>query len=246
MSSGSNPHSPRLHANKTSGRLPDFDALDLPAVRDLVRFGVMADDQFARRYAVPEFGLSRLPHLTEEGIVDLWSESLEGARIYSPTRRARLVAGMRDIPQHTTRVSHLSHDVGVVDLADYLVTHEAGARWISEFEVRDFLNDIAPAARRLPGDSRHRPDGLLVTPEARIGIELEHSDKYDQRYTDISAWFIREWRIDRVRWYIDRPRILERLRRVNQQHGFDYEMGIELAPFPPGVRMRQPPGRYAR
>jgi len=55
---------------------------------------------------------------------------------------------------------------------------------------------------------------------------------------------VREWRVDRVRWYIDKQRILDRLREVNAQHGFDHDMHIELLPLPAGVRIRQREGRY--
>jgi len=42
----------------------------------------------------------------------------------------------------------------------------------------------------------------------------------------------------------DNPRIVERLRQVNAQHGFDRDMKIEIESFPPGVRLRQRPGRF--
>ena len=222
----------------------DIDPLDLPALRDLVRFGVMADDQLARRYPEPALAFARLPQLKEAGVVDRWSGSLEGARVYSPTRLTRLVTGVPGLHPRTTYVSHLAHDVAVVDLADYLVAHQAGLRWLTEDEVRAFLDQIAPSPRRLRGDTRHRPDGLVVSDSLRTAIELEHSEKYRDRYARISAWFVKEWRVDRVRWYIDRPHILHTLREVNAQHGFDYDMAIELMEFPPGVRVRQRPGRY--
>ncbi|HEY1298220.1 MAG TPA: hypothetical protein VGJ60_34505 [Chloroflexota bacterium] len=217
---------------------------DVPPLRDLVRFGVMADDQFARRYADPADGLTRLLHLWEAGIVDRWWEPLEGARIYSPTRLARLIAGVRNLRSRTTHLTHLAHDVAVVDLADYLVAENVSCRWFAEDEVRGYLDQIAPPPRRFGGDTRHRPDGLLVANDMRIAIELEHSDKYDARYARISAWFIRESRIDRVRWYVDNPRILQRLRAVNQRHGFDRDMRIELDEFPPTVRIRRRRGRF--
>jgi len=225
----------------------DLDPSDLPALRDLVRFGVMADDQLARRYADspdrPDVS-TRLLHLKEAGIVQRWWESLEGARIYSPTRLARLIAAIPNLRPRTTYVTHLAHDVAVVDLADYLVGQDVNSRWFTEDEVRGYLDQLAPSPRRLRGDTRHRPDGLLVAGDGRIAIELEHSDKYQARYARISAWFVREWRIDRVRWYVDNPRILQRLREVNQRHGFDRDMHIELHEFPPTVRLRQRQGRF--
>ncbi len=223
---------------------PSVEPSDLPALRDLVRFGVMADDQLTRRYADPSFGLARLLHLKEAGILHRWWESLEGARVYSPTRLTRLITPLPHVRPHTTHASHLAHDVAVVDLADYLLAQDASHRWLTEDELGAFLDQVAAPPSRLRGDTRHRPDGLLVTSDSCIAIELEHSDKYNARYTRISAWFVREWRVDRVRWYIDKPRILQRLRDVNERHGFDRDMRIELQEFPPTVRVRQRRGRY--
>jgi hypothetical protein len=223
---------------------PELQAVDKSALSDLVRFGIMADDQLARRYADPTSAFARLLQLNESGIVRLCSETLEGADVYEPTRLAAILS---EIP--TTRLrrinrNHVSHDIGVVDLADYLLAHDPTVRWVTESELRLFLDQIAPSPRRLRGDTRHRPDGLLLSNTKRIGIELEHSDKYQKRYRDISDWFVREWRVDSVRWYVDNPRIRERLRLVNSQHGFDRDMQVEIEEFPPGVRLRQPPGRY--
>ena len=103
---------------------PDPDLLDLPALHDLVRFGVMADDQLARRYPDPSLAFARLDHLKLAGIVERWWASLEGARVYSPTRLARVVAAVPDLRPRGIPVAHLAHDVAVVDLADYLVAHE--------------------------------------------------------------------------------------------------------------------------
>jgi hypothetical protein len=224
--------------------LVQLDPLDRPALRDLVRFGVMADDQLARRYPDPTLAFARLPQLKEAGIVYLWSESLEGARVYSPTRLARLATAVPGLHPRTTYASHLAHDVALVDLADYLVADQPGLRWLTEDEVRAFLDQVAPPPRRMRGDTRHQPDGLVVFDNVRTAIELEHSEKDRRRYASICAWFVKEWRVDRVRWYIDHPRTLRTLREVNEQHGFDRDMGIELVEFPPGVRVRQRPGRY--
>jgi hypothetical protein len=223
---------------------PELEPCDMPALLDLVRFGVMAEDQIAQRYPDPSTACTRLPRLKEAGIVNLWCTSLEGARVYSPTRRARVIAAVPNLHPRATRVTQLAHDVALVDLADHLVAHEPALRWLAEDEVRGFLDQVAPSPRRLRNDTRHRPDGLIVTPEGRIAIELEHTPKYRDRYVQISAWFVREWRVDRVRWYIDQPRVLKRLREVNEQHGFDHDMRIELVEFPVGVRVRQRPGPF--
>jgi hypothetical protein len=164
--------------------------------------------------------------------------------VYSPTRLARLIARLPGLHPRTAHASHLAHDVALVDLADQLTTHHPRLRFLAEDEVRGFLDQVAPPPRRFAGDPHHRPDGLLLEGDLRIAIELEHSPKYSGRYARISAWYVREWRVHRVRWYIDQPRILQRLREVNEQHGFDRDMRIELQPFPPGVRIRQRRDRY--
>ena len=242
----SSPHGDRHVAVAASVRRADFVALDLPALRDLVRFGVMADDQLVRRYPDPEFGMARVHQLWDAGIIDLWLDALEGASVYSPTRLAQRLVDVPNVAPRRPRRAHLAHDVAVVDLADYLVGHEQGSSWIAEDELRNFLMQIAPEPLRLWRDTRHRPDGLLVTPEHRIGIELEHTDKYHKRYADISGWFVREWRIDRVRWYIDNPRIFQHLREAYELHSYDRDMHIELAEFPPGVHLRTRPGQFVR
>lgn len=222
----------------------NVDAGDLAALRDLVRFGVMADDQIARRYVDPASAPLRLVQLKEDGIVSLWWEPLEDGRVYSPTRLAQIVTGQRSLALRTVYRAHVAHDVAVVDLADWLLAQDLNLEFITESEVRGYLDRVAGPRARLPGDSRHRPDGLLVSDGERIGIELEHSDKSYARYTTISDWFVREWRVDRVRWFVDNPKVPERLHHVNSVHGFDRDMKISIEPFPPGVRIRQMRGRY--
>ena len=222
----------------------DLDAEDLRALRDLVRFGVMADDQIARRYADPALALQRIPMLREGGIVLHWHQTLESSHLYSPTTLGRLVAHVPDLRWRKPSERHLAHDVTLVDLADTLLARDARLEWRTEREVAPYLDRIAPPARPMSGERPHRPDGLLLSEGERIGIELEHSDKYEQRYRRISSWFVREWRLDRVHWYVDNPRIVDRLRQVNAENGFDRDMQIEIEPFPPGVTMRRRPGAF--
>jgi hypothetical protein len=173
-----------------------------------------------------------------------WQQSLEGARLYSPTGLGRHLARVPGLERRETSERHLAHDVAVVDLADFLLAGDPSLQFLTEREVRRFLDKIAPPPRLMPGERPHRPDGLLLCRSDRIAIELEHSDKYEQRYIHISSWFVREWRLDRVRWYVDNPKIITRLRQVNAQHGFDRDMQIEIEPFPPGVAVRRRPGRF--
>jgi hypothetical protein len=222
----------------------DLDARDLKALHDLVRFGVMADDQIARRYPDPLHALLRIPQLKDGGIVFRWREPLAGSRVYSPTNLARHILRVPGLHPHTTSASHLSHDVAVVDLADVLLARDSDARWVTEDEVRTVLDQVGPPPTRLPGEPVHRPDGLLLAQGQRVGIELEHSDKFEMRYLRISKWFVREWRLDRVRWYVDQPRVGERLRLVNAEHGFDRDIPIDIEPFPPGVALRRRLGKF--
>jgi hypothetical protein len=204
----------------------------------------MADDQLARRYPDPEFAGERLLRLCRDGVISRWWDPLEDSRVYSPTRLARITVGLRNVRPHTTFRSHLAHDVAVVDLADTLLASDPALQWVTEDELWGFLEGVAPHPGRLPGDTRHRPDGLLLSGSERVAIELEHTDKSEHRYMRISSWFVREWRVDRVRWFVDNDRARERLRRVNANHGFDLDMKIEIEAFPPGVRVRQMRGRY--
>ena len=127
-----------------------------------------------------------------------------------------------------------------MDLADYLLEHEQGAEWKTEREVGRVLRAIGPVmrARGLPKERRHTPDGLLLTGGKRLAIELEHSDKGDQRYVRICRWFALELRLDGVRWYVDNPKIIARILKVNRQHGFDRDIDVTVEPFPPGVVVR--------
>jgi len=222
----------------------DLDAGDVTALRDLVRFGVMADDQIARRYGDPALAFVRIPRLYDGGIVFRWREPVDGSRAYSPTRLGQHLLRVPGVDTRKPSPTHLAHDVTVVDLADSLLASNPDLEWRTERELRAFLDRIAPPPRLLPGERPHRPDGVLLADGERIGIELEHSDKYEQRYIAISRWFVREWRLDRVRWDVDNPRIVTRLSNVNSQHGFDRDMQIEILPFPPGVTMRKRPGPF--
>jgi|SRR5579864_1505477 len=221
------------------------DPWDLPALRDLVRFIVMTHDQLARRYANVARGLARVKELERAGFIQYWCD-LAGARVYVPTKRTRRVARVLGAQRRRPNPNHLVHDIGLVDLADALTREHSGSRFLAESEVRAFLDRVAPPPRRMPGDTRHPADGLLVDADGRTAIELELHAKAMSRYTQISAWFIREARVDRVRWYIDGPRIRERLREVNAQHGFDRDMQIELLPLPPGMRIRKRPEGLSR
>jgi hypothetical protein len=221
----------------------ELDPQDLVVLRDLVRFGVLAADQIARRYGHPSLAAIRIPILRDGRVILKWRDTLDGAHVYSPTSLGKHLCGV-EVDRLTTNERHLAHDVAVVDLADYLLSHNPDLEWATERELRRVLEAVGPPRPHLPGDNRHRPDGLLLGRGQRVAIELEHSDKYEQRYTRISRWFATEYRLDRVRWYVDQPRILRRLRKINEQHGFARDIPLEIEPFPPGVVIRKRPDRF--
>jgi hypothetical protein len=223
----------------------DLNAQDLLVLRDLVRFGVLAADQIARRYGDASLAALRIPLLHDGRAILMWRDTLDGERVYSATALGRHLADVEVDPLKTNE-RHLAHDVAVVDLADYLLAHNPGLEWRTERELRRVLDAIALPPAYLPGDNRHRPDGLLFEHGDRVAVELEHSDKFEQRYTHISRWFAREYRLDRVRWYVDRPRIVRRLQAINHDFGFARDIPIEIEPFPPGVVIRKRPDRFER
>jgi hypothetical protein len=227
----------------------ELDAQDRFVLCDLVRFGLLAADQIARRYADPALATRRIPFLLAGRVIYDWPYELDGARVYSPTALGAHLCEV-EVDRILTNQRHLAHDVALVDLADYLLAHNPDFEWRTERELRRELDTVGPPRPYVPGDHRHRPDGLLLGQGQRTAVELEHSDKFDQRYTSISRWFATEYRLDRVRWYVDRPRIIRRLQQINDQHGFGRDIQVEIEPFPPGVAIRRmrtaPPVRADR
>jgi hypothetical protein len=227
--------------------LRDLHPLDILVLRDLVRFGVMADDQIQRRYGNTAISTDRLALLESGGFINKpRAEVIQATVIYTATRYGTVISrgGLRwRIPLE----GHLAHDIAVVDLADYLLEHEPDADWKAEREVGRVLRAIGPAmrARGLPKERRHTPDGLLLTGGKRLAIELEHTDKGEQRYVGICRWFARELRLDGVRWYVDHPKIIARILKVNRQHGFDRDIDVTVEPFPPGVVVRNQARQWA-
>ena len=70
-------------------------------------------------------------------------------------------------------------------------------------------------------------------------FSVEHTDKGDLRYAEICRWFALSVRVDGIRWYVDDPKIIARIRRVNEQHGYAQDVDVTYAPFPPGVVVRR-------
>jgi hypothetical protein len=219
--------------------LRDLELHDILVLRDLVRFGVLADNQIERRYGDSARATARLQVLIEGRLAYRWSRLIEDTDLYSASSAGARVSrsGLR-----ATRPSlqHLRHDVAVVDLADYILEHEPNADFRTEREVGRVLRAGSPPPYTWGLKAYgHKPDGLLLTGGRRLAIELEHTVKSDLRYAEICRWFALSVRIDGIRWYVDDPKISDRIRRVNAQHGYAQDVDVTFAPFPPGVVVRR-------
>jgi hypothetical protein len=219
--------------------LRDLHPLDIVVIRDLVRFGVLADDQIARRYGDAAIASQQLTLLESGGLIDPWARLIQDSSIYSATDYGALIA-RTGLKAKRPSMEHLRHDIALVDLADYLLRQDPAADWRTEREVGRVLrsNGRLTRSRGAPNRYGHRPDGLLLTDRKRIAIELEHSDKGDLRYANICRWFALTVSIDCVRWFVDDDRTIARIRRVNAQHGFAQDVDFTYEPFPPGVVIR--------
>jgi hypothetical protein len=218
----------------------DLTAADIVVLQDLVRFGVLAEDQIARRYGDSLIPVFQMPLLVAGSFVEPWAHIIEGPQLFSATALGARVAqcGLKAMKPS---LEHVRHDVAVVDLADYLLSHEPGTEWCTERELSRVIGESARRSRSRgsfngPG---HRPDGLLLKDDLRIAIELEHSSKGDYRYASICRWFAQAPRVDGVRWYADDPKVISRIKRVNHQHGFDRDIDVTFHAFPPGLAVRQ-------
>lgn len=214
---------------------------------DLARFGVLTLDQVARRLDPKRTTWTAtqrprgLRFLLDHDYVKTGPPLIRDTRLYAatPSGAAMAHAGFR---RPWPSLQHLRHDVAVVDLADALLTQFPSAEWIAESQVGRVLHTPGTAHRLTSGPSvpgaNHRPDGVLVLDGKRIAVELEHSDKGDQRYATIFRWFALNDRVDAVRWYVDDQQIIDRLRRVGAEYGFAEDVDFSYAAFPPGVIVR--------
>ncbi|MCA1644325.1 MAG: hypothetical protein LC797_02265 [Chloroflexi bacterium] len=225
----------------------DLHPRDLVVLRDLVRFGVLADNQIQRRYGNALLMADRLAMLEAGCLINQpRSKVIAGTSIYSATQYGAVVAGC-GLNWRIPPEGHLAHDIAVVDLADYLVEHDPGAEWKTEREFGRVLRALGPRMRGLgfPKERRHTPDGLLLSRGKRLAIELEHSDKGEQRYIGICRWFACELRLDGIHWYVDNPKIIARIQKANREHGFDRDIDVQIEAFPPGVVIRAQVGSWA-
>lgn len=215
---------------------------DVSVLRRTVRFGCAADYQTLRYYSSPATARRRLAQMRRDGLLERREEALVGAIIYQPTQ-AGVRAARCGLHYAAPRPGHLAHDVALADLADYLERTEPHARWFTEREIPRLLLEAANGVKVPRPFRNHTPDGILLLDGRRIAVELEHSLKSEGAYTDICRWFAQEVRIDAIRWYVDNPRIVKLVRRVNQQHALDNDIEVKFFDFPPGVVVRRPASR---
>jgi hypothetical protein len=219
--------------------LRDLIPLDILVLRDLVRFGVLTDDQIGRRYQEPSLAADRLALLVEAGFVEVWPALVHNTAIFSATTLGTAVARTGLRPTRPS-LEHLRHDIAVVDLADCLLAQHPSADWRTERELGRVLrgNEQLTRSRGLPRRDGHRPDGLLILDGKRLAIELEHTIKSEDRYATICRWFALTVLVAGVRWYVDNEKIVARLRRVTEHHGFVADVDFTYELFPPGVAVR--------
>jgi hypothetical protein len=217
----------------------DFGVSDITVLHDLVRFGVLANDQIERRYVDASVAAAKLLWLVETGLAETWPPLIENTVLYSATAAGAILSSCRLRPTRPS-LQHLRHDVAVVDLADYILEHEPHADFRSEREAARVLRGgSARTSYWGPRTYGHKPDGLVLAGGKRFAIELEHTEKSELRYAEICRWFALSVRVDGIRWYVDDPKTMERIRRINEQHGYAQDVDVTYAPFPPGVVVRR-------
>ena len=216
--------------------LRDLELHDILVLRDLVRFGVLANDQIDRRYGDAARASGQTATAGRRRPGRAWSPLIEDTAVYSATAagaRRRALRPARDptvtrasAPRHRRRRPGRLHP---------------GARAKCRLAHRARSSPRAPwrsAARAPTGDpnpTATSPTACCSTDGKCLAIELEHTDKGDLRYAEICRWFALTVRVDGIRWYVDDPKTMARIRRVNEQHGFAQDVDVTYAPFPPGV-----------
>src|SRR6266852_2870436 len=95
--------------------LRDLHPLDILILRDLVRFGVLADDQIQRRYGNAAVSSNRLALLESGGFINRpRADVIQSTVIYTATRYGTVITRC-GLAWRTPREGHLAHDIAVVD-----------------------------------------------------------------------------------------------------------------------------------
>lgn len=140
-----------------------------------------------------------------------------------------------DVSLPLARVSPatLEHHLAVADVADCLLARHAGARWVTERELR---RDAMTAARergtgRLLDGVAHVPDGLLLVADGtRLAIEVERSGKGSARYRRVLGWYAGTMAFDGVRWLVADEQLRCRLAALVRAEKLDDLVGVDPLP----------------
>jgi hypothetical protein len=191
-------------------------ARDRAILRDVVCFGALTIEQIARRHFGAKItAYKRLERLADGGYVKLLRWWVRGAGVYVATPLGARAIGW---PPTAARVEvgSLPHDLGVVDLAEWLLQRYAGATWRTERELRQEALEAVRGERRgwvLTGYG-HVPDGALVRGKVRIAIELELTPKRSKRYEDILTGYASSLAYRQVWWFVGPEALRARIERL--------------------------------
>ncbi len=218
---------------------PNFrpNAADIDVLRDLVRFGWMTTEQIGRRYGLPFVPCTaRLTRLRHNGLV-VWNREFRISPLYLATYRGAKYAGLTLRAVRQVDENDVYHDLAAVDVADYLLDHEPGSRWVSE---REYKSRAFRRARRFGAQLPGRfPDGILVDRAGRcIAIEVELHKKDASRYRKILREYAALFEFDAVRWYVAAPSIRTLLDTAIRDTAYPVQEMAVLS-LPPGVGQRR-------
>jgi hypothetical protein len=213
---------------------------DLDVLCDVLRFGVLTDDQIARRFfaADPHSAATKLEALAAHGYLAPHPKWLADATLYIATRRAARVADIGLSPAGF-KPGQLPHDVAVADLADYLLDHEPGAEWLTERELRRYGLDLVRESTtgRFSRGDKGVPDGVLVGPHSRVAIELERTSKDLSKYDHLFRRYAAATQFDALRWFAVGRALETRLRELIERYGLGDFVSVE--PLPACIRIRR-------
>ncbi|HEX2037585.1 MAG TPA: hypothetical protein VHS99_25695, partial [Chloroflexota bacterium] len=134
----------------------------------------------------------------------------------------------------------LTHHLAVADLAEALLRHYPGARWITERELRrDTLrHPPRPTSHHSTGHlegSGHVPDGVLIWHDHHVAVELELTPKGPESYARILRWYAAALAYRRVVWFCADPALLRRLSAIlERERVADF---IAVKPLPAGLTL---------
>jgi len=128
------------------------------------------------------------------------------------------VADLDLSPAHLV-LAEVRHSLGLVDLTEKLLAHNAGATLVTEREIRaQRFRELAEKTRR-PGFGRI-PDGILHLANGKtVAVELDLTSKRQRDIERIITGYKQE-HYDAVWWFV-RPTLMDRLRSVVRSNQAD-------------------------